>query len=417
MDQAPRHLLCIEPRFPGRLGAVADWLVRCRGYRCQFYCNAADARSQWPESIGHGLEVVQFNVGGVARSVAVPWTRDLERGLCYAFGCGEVLEARRPRPVDLALGRSAGLGSTLLVPPVLGDVPIVNFFDYFYDAHLHDLAGEAGAETPAEYFHWRRAANAMTLLELENGVHPWVPTAWQRDLFPAEYRDDFRVLHDGVDVRPLVRPTAGVRQVAGRSISAGTRVVSFVARTLDGVRGFDRFLRLADRLVQLLPEVLVIVVGGRQVERALDVTFHGQDYAAHLERATPLARPDRFWFLGAAPRATVAEVLTATDLHVYPSRAYPVGRSLVEALAAGAVVLAWDEPPIREFIEHGQTGFLVPPADEPGAVTLAGAILSAPGRRRTVGDAAARLAHARYAQDAALPALAEWFDQLAARRG
>ena len=42
MPQDPLHLLCIEPRFPGRLGAVADWLVRRRGYRCQFYCHTAE---------------------------------------------------------------------------------------------------------------------------------------------------------------------------------------------------------------------------------------------------------------------------------------------------------------------------------------------------------------------------------------
>jgi hypothetical protein len=26
MPQGPLQLVCIEPRFPGRLGAVADWL-------------------------------------------------------------------------------------------------------------------------------------------------------------------------------------------------------------------------------------------------------------------------------------------------------------------------------------------------------------------------------------------------------
>jgi hypothetical protein len=47
MAQDPLALLCIEPCFPGRLGAVADWLVRRRGYRCQFYCaNAADRGRQ-----------------------------------------------------------------------------------------------------------------------------------------------------------------------------------------------------------------------------------------------------------------------------------------------------------------------------------------------------------------------------------
>jgi hypothetical protein len=54
---------------------------------------------------------------------------------------------------------------------------------------------------PDDYFHWRRATNAMDLLDLENGVHPWTTTTWQRDLFPREYRNDFLVLHPGVDGR------------------------------------------------------------------------------------------------------------------------------------------------------------------------------------------------------------------------
>src|SRR6185436_19969160 len=108
MSQDPLHLVCIEPRFPGRLGAVADWLVRKRGYRCWFYCNTADAPEQWPESVGKGMDVVTFGVGGVAREPSAAWTRGLERGLCYAYGCWEVLGPRPPRPVDLVLCRSAG---------------------------------------------------------------------------------------------------------------------------------------------------------------------------------------------------------------------------------------------------------------------------------------------------------------------
>src|SRR5688572_6577346 len=124
MAEDPLHLLCIEPRFPGRLGAVADWLVRKRGYRCSFYCNTADAPAGWPESAGRGLEVVNFGVGGVAREPSAAWTRQLERGLCYAYGCWEVLDARRPRPVDLVLGRSEGLGSALFAPVSLPGVPV-----------------------------------------------------------------------------------------------------------------------------------------------------------------------------------------------------------------------------------------------------------------------------------------------------
>jgi glycosyltransferase involved in cell wall biosynthesis len=417
MDPAPLRLLCIEPRFPGRLGTIADWLVRCRGHRCQFYCHKADAPEQWPASVGKGLDVVRYSVGGIARGAAVPWTRDLERGLCHAYGCWEVLEARRPRGIDLVLGRSAGLGAALFAPAALPHVPIVTLFDYFYAAHRHDLAEEAGPDTPVEYFHWRRAANAMTLLELESSALCWLPTAWQRELFPPPYRDGFLVLSDGVDTRQFARRPGTPRVIAGRMVPKGTRVVSFVARCLDRVRGFDRFMKLAGRLMQLMPDMLCVVAGAPQVERGLDVAFYGRDYAAHVLRETPPPDPDRFWFLGAVPRSVVAEILAATDLHVYPSRSFPVARSLLEAMACGAVVLAWDTPAVREFIDHGKTGLLVPPGDEEAPVWLARAVLRNPAAHRPVGTAAAQRIRERYAQDVVLPELARHLARLAGRGG
>src|SRR6516164_7869277 len=98
MTQDPLSLLCIEPRFPGRLGAVADWLVRKRGYRCRFFTNAVQPAADALPSVGRGLDVVVFPVGGAGVEASVGWTRMLERGLCYAYGCWEALELRRPRP-------------------------------------------------------------------------------------------------------------------------------------------------------------------------------------------------------------------------------------------------------------------------------------------------------------------------------
>jgi glycosyltransferase involved in cell wall biosynthesis len=417
MAQDPLHLLCIEPRFPGRLGAVADWLVRKRGYRCQFYCNTAEPRPYWPASAGQGLDVVAFNVGGVAREASVPWTRHLERGLCYAYGCWEVLEGRRPRPVDLVLGRSAGLGSTLFVPASLPGVPIVNHFDGFYHAHAHDLAEEAGPDTPAGYFHWRRAANAMDLLDLENGVTAWTPTNWQRDLFPPEYRADFVVLYDGVDHRRFVRRSGAARTVVGRVIPTEMKVVTFVARSLDRLRGFDQFMSVANRLVRGQPDVLCIAAGEPIVRRGLDVQFYNQDYCAHVLGRTPPHDPERFWFLGSVTPEVVADLLAASDLHLYPSRPHTVSRSLVEAMAAGCSVLAGDSEPVREFIRHGRNGLIVPPDDVDACERQARAVLCDPAGHRCLGEAAAALVAERYAQDVTLPALAALFDRLVAKSG
>jgi glycosyltransferase involved in cell wall biosynthesis len=413
---APLSLLCVEPRFPGRLGGVADWLVRKRGYRCRFYCHTAGPREHWPPSVGRGLEVIAFNVGGVAREQAVSWTRSLERGLCYAYGCWEVLEARRPRPIDLVLGRSAGLGSTLFAPAHLPRIPIVNLFDYHFHPHHHDLAGEPDRPTTPEYLAWRRTANAMDLLDLENGVHPWVPTAWQRDLFPPEYRGDFTVLFDGVDASRLHRDPARPRVVAGTPVPPGMHVVSFVARRLDRLRGFDRFARLANRLLRECPDVLCVAAGGRTVDRGLDVLHFGQDYAAHVFREEPPMDPERFRLLGDITLEGIAELLKASDLHVYPGRPYPVARSLVEAMAAGCVVLAADTAPVREIVTPGTTGLLVPPDDADAAFEQALAVLADPAAHRPLGDAAADLVRQRLARDATLPALAAWFEQLVGQR-
>jgi glycosyltransferase involved in cell wall biosynthesis len=415
MAQDPLHLLCIEPRFPGRLGAVADWLVRRRGYRARFYCSTAEPPEMWPASAGKGLEVVSYQAGGAAREQAISWIRYLERGLCHAYGCWETLEMRRPRPVELILGRSVGLGSTLFAPVYLPRAPIVNYFDYFYHAHAHDLAGEAGPDMPVEYFHWRRSANAMDLLELESGVIPWTATNWQRELYPEQYRNDFLVLHEGVDTRRFTPRPRTARVVAGRTIPEDTRVVTFVTRNVDRLRGFDRFLELANRLLRRYSSLLCIVVGGPISQRGLDFQFFNQDFRSHVLQRNPPHDPQRLWLLGSVPPATVAEVLAASDLHVYPGRPFAVSRSLLEAMASGCVVLSADTEPVREVLTHGKDGLLVAPQDADAWERQACEVLDKPFGYKPLGEAATTMVQERYAQDVTLPQLASRFNMLVER--
>lgn len=417
MAQDPLHVLWVEPQFPGRLGAAADWLVRKRGYRCRFYCHSVEPRERWPSSVGHGLDVGVFKVGGVARERSVPWQRILERGLCYAYGGWEVIDRDRPRPIDLIVGRSEGLGSTLFAPVYRPGAPLVNFHDYYYHAHQHDLADEAGPNMPAGYYQWRRSANAVDLLDLENGSAAWTATNWQRDLYPAEYRHDFHVLHDGVDTtRFASSDRSGTRTILGRSIPEGTRVVTFVARSLDRLRGFDRYLALALSLLRERSDTICIALGDPVVRRGLDVDFHERDYKAHLLGTVPPFDSERLWFPGNLLSERVAEVLRASDLHIAPSRRYPVARSLLEALSTGAVVLASDTEPHREFLTPGVNGLLARPADPDDWLTQARSVLDDPAAFRPLGEAASSLIRERYAQDVALPALAAFFAQLVDNR-
>ena len=163
--------------------------------------------------------------------------------------------------------------------------------------------------------------------------------------------------------------------------------------------------------------MVCVVLGDPLVRRGLDVTFHNRDYPAHLLAKQPAADPDRLWLLGPSTPATTAEVLAASDLHVAPSRPYPVARSLLEAMAAGCVVMASDTQPHREIITPGQTGLLVDGDNHDAFTRQALAVLADPAAHRPLGDAAAELVRARYAQDVCLPRLAEQFSALAAAQG
>jgi len=257
----------------------------------------------------------------------------------------------------------------------------------------------------------------MDLLDLENGVKPWTATAWQRDLYPAEYRDDFLVLHDGVDTRVDRSSTGLPRMIAGRSIPDGMKVVGFVSRETDRLRGFDRFLKLANTLIRERPDVIAVAVGDPTVGRALDVTSFGRDYRAELVAADPPSDPDRLWLLGFVSPGVVAEVLGSSDLHVYPGRPYPVSRSMVQAMAAGRVILASDEAPVRELIRPGVDGLLAPPDDPDAWVRLARGVLDDPSAFAPLGASAAEVARERYSRDVTLPILAERLGKLAGLGG
>lgn len=415
MAQDPLCLLCVEPYFPGRLGAVADWLVRRRGYRVHFFCHQPDPKELWPETVGRGLDLVSFNVGGVAKEPSVHWSKGLERGLCYAYGAWEVYDVRRPRPIDVILGRSIGLGSNLFSSVAYPGVPRVNLFDYYHLSHQYDLAGEAPPEMPAEYFLWRRASNAMDLLDLENDGTAWIPTEWQRSVYPPEYQDDFTVFFDGVDTRKFTRSFERPDLFLGRKIEPGMKILSFVSNAPDHLRGFERFLALSNRLMRSRKDVVCVVAGGGPVARMLDVRFHGQNYVKHCLANDPPYDPSRFWNMGLCAPNVVVDLLNASDVHVYPSRPYPVSKSMVEAMSSGSVVLAWDTEPVREFLTDGETGLIVQDADLDAAEEKANAILNDTKRRKQIGEAAARRVRERFSQDVCLPKLCEMFDRLRLR--
>ena len=78
------------------------------------------------------------------------------------------------------------------------------------------------------------------------------------------------------------------------------------------------------------------------------------------------------------PRYPIEPWLAACDILVAPARNEGFGRTLVEAMLCGTVVVASDEGGHREIVRHGETGYLVRPDDPDAFVRAIEEVLSAP---------------------------------------
>jgi glycosyltransferase involved in cell wall biosynthesis len=110
-------------------------------------------------------------------------------------------------------------------------------------------------------------------------------------------------------------------------------------------------------LIQALadcPEQVVALLVG-------DALFGETEYVAQLhQQVAELGLGDRVKFLGF--RSDVPQLMSACDLVAHTSTApEPFGRVIVEAMLCGRPVVASDAGGAQELVQHGKTGWLIPP--------------------------------------------------------
>ncbi|HKG95608.1 MAG TPA: glycosyltransferase family 4 protein [Gemmatimonadaceae bacterium] len=116
------------------------------------------------------------------------------------------------------------------------------------------------------------------------------------------------------------------------------------------------------------------------------------------ERVVALAREQgldgRLRFLG--HRDDVAGIHAATDVFVLPSLSEGLPLALLEAMFAGAAIVASNVGGVPEAVKDGETALLVPP-DDPSALAAAiRRLLENPAERKRLGQAAQRLVRERF---------------------
>src|SRR5579859_6289701 len=154
-----------------------------------------------------------------------------------------------------------------------------------------------------------RARNATMLLDLENCDLGYSPTHWQRDRLPALFHDKVRVIFDGVDTSLWKPDPKAPRRIGELSLPEDTRIVTYVSRGLESMRGFDIFMQVAKRLCDCLPNVLFLVVGQDRVCYGGDDKVTGKKTFKEWVLAKDKYDLSRIKFLDLVPPQTLAQIL------------------------------------------------------------------------------------------------------------
>ena len=353
------HVLFLHDAFPAQFGRLGLELKRRHGWKCSFLVQSlSSCPTPTPEMLQE-LDLNQLPLTAEHRSKeGIPWPQIF--GM-YLEQCQSVYDALRARPdlkPDLVVAHGGRGAPTLFLKDLL-DCPIINYCEYYFGTSHRDISyridlppaephlSSPAASTPPRWLHWSIATPATRPRTGRSNRSP-------RAFIPRSMSTSM------VSIPRFTAPVRRTRHIGEVSLPGGTKVVTFVARGLESIRGFDLFMQVADRICRQRSDVLFVVVGGEEIHYGWDKLHTGSPSFKQWVLSQGKYDLSRFLFRGRILPEHLAEILRLSDLHIYLSAPFVVSWSLFNAMATGVPVLASDVPPVREVIAGGVNGLLEP---------------------------------------------------------
>ncbi len=209
------------------------------------------------------------------------------------------------------------------------------------------------------------------------------------------------VVHRGHDPARLGSPSPERRMRARYTfgIASGDELVVSVGRQ-EYQKG-HRYLLKAARLLKKRRPRMKIWIAGRP----------GHASAMLEQLRVELGVEDSVRFLGHVH--DVPELLAAADLFVFPSLYEGLGNAAIEAMALGLAVVASDVPALREVVEEGESGLLVPAISPEPMAEAIGTLLDDPDRAEAFGRRGREIFEERFTIQTYMPRITELYRRVA----
>lgn len=349
-------VLFVHSNFPAQFRDLAQTLV-ARGVPC--FAIGAEHSPGLP-----GVELVRYRLSrGSGKDVFPLATRaeaDLVRGR-HALDAARWLKNQGYEP-KVIVGHP-GWGETSLLSHVFPQAKQALFAEFYYHG--------AGSDIDFDPEFWNgddealirgKAKNAVMAMALAEADAIVAPTEFQASRLPATLRQRARVIHEGIDVEAIrPGPAEPFPLPDGRTITPGAPVITHINNQMEPMRGLHIFARALPRLLAEVPEAQVLIIGEERARGYGGEAPGGRTWKqAVFEPLGAQIDPARVHFLGRVPHARMLAALRLSLAHVYYTYPFVLSWSLVEAMASGCYVIGSDTAPVRDAIQDGVNGRLLP---------------------------------------------------------
>lgn len=335
---APMHVTLITETFPPEINGVANTLGRlCEGLRLR----------------GHRVELVRPHQLGdqgqradadllLCRGWPIPGYPGLQWGQSSMHKLLRRWTRQRPDVLYIATEGPLGL-SALRAARRLG-IKVISGFHTNFQQYSIEYGLGLFTRVLTHYLRWFHNRSQMTV----------VPSVSQKLELARRGFERIELLARGVD-NQLFHPAkraAALREMWG--LSSDDIAVLHVGR-LAPEKNLGLLKTSFDALQAAYPKkTMKMVVVGDGPQRAI------------LEKQMPDAV-----FCGMQRGESLAAHYASADLFVFPSLTETFGNVVLEALASGLGVIAYDEAAAAQHIRHGHNGALAVPGDEEGFIDAA----------------------------------------------
>jgi glycosyltransferase involved in cell wall biosynthesis len=147
-------------------------------------------------------------------------------------------------------------------------------------------------------------------------------------------------------------------------------------------------MRAVPEILRRRPKARILVIGGDEVSYGVPAPA-GTTYRELASREiSDQADFERIHFLGKIPHTLFVNVLQISSAHVYLTYPFVLSWSMLEAMAAGCLVISSSTPSVTEVLRDGENGMLVDFFDHIGIADRVDAVLDHPDRMQSIRDRA-----------------------------